>query len=253
MTAIVSPSNDEPLAFVARHRDKRLGLGDLLMAVTRALGDRTDASLMRGAFEEMLRRIVPVRSASPRQQQQMGRSWGTLHGRRVRRAGGSRIGSRFRGRSRDDIRAWLTSRRLGFPDPWHRVSHRRLGPRNRTGPSGARPSRPGGGNEAEARRRRAINRFHAGHAGAAVRNRACSHDRFHRAARRRKRSGQGTCRASDPRIEPPPERAICGNQLRSIGGNTCRGRALWDRRPYGDGRSRSPRKVRACRWRDAVS
>ena len=47
---------------VERRRDRRLGLGDLLAALSRAIGDRADSFLLRGAFEETLRRLVPVRS-----------------------------------------------------------------------------------------------------------------------------------------------------------------------------------------------
>ena len=39
-----------------RQRDRRQALGDLLSALTRALDRRSDISLMRGAFEETLRR-----------------------------------------------------------------------------------------------------------------------------------------------------------------------------------------------------
>lgn len=45
-----------------RQRDRRQALTELLTAVTRLLDRTTDAALMRGAFEEMLRRVVPVRS-----------------------------------------------------------------------------------------------------------------------------------------------------------------------------------------------
>jgi len=58
--------NDELTTFAARQRDRRLGLGDLLMAVTRALGDRTEAGAVREAFEEMLPRIVPIQTAALR-------------------------------------------------------------------------------------------------------------------------------------------------------------------------------------------
>src|SRR5688572_10329728 len=56
MTPNASPS------FRARRRDRRIGLGDVLAALSRAIGERADISLMRGAFEEMLRRVVPVRA-----------------------------------------------------------------------------------------------------------------------------------------------------------------------------------------------
>ena len=46
----------------ARQRDRRQAFADLLAALTRALDRRNDISLMRGAFEEMLRRVVPVRT-----------------------------------------------------------------------------------------------------------------------------------------------------------------------------------------------
>ena len=50
-----------------RQRDRRQALGELLAAVTRSLDRRYDISLMRGAFEETLRRIVPVRSVQLRE------------------------------------------------------------------------------------------------------------------------------------------------------------------------------------------
>jgi transcriptional regulator with AAA-type ATPase domain len=45
-----------------RQRDRREAFTDLLAALTRSLDHRQDISLMRGAFEEALRRVVPVRS-----------------------------------------------------------------------------------------------------------------------------------------------------------------------------------------------
>ena len=45
-----------------RRRDRRLAIGDLLAALSRTIADRADSSLLRGAFEETLRRLVPVRS-----------------------------------------------------------------------------------------------------------------------------------------------------------------------------------------------
>src|SRR5262249_1989843 len=52
--------------FTARRRDRRQALGDLLLMLTRALDRRDDISLMRGAFEEGVRRLVPVRTAQLR-------------------------------------------------------------------------------------------------------------------------------------------------------------------------------------------
>ena len=45
-----------------RQRDRRQALADLLGALTRAMDCRHDVSLMRGTFEEMLKRLVPVRT-----------------------------------------------------------------------------------------------------------------------------------------------------------------------------------------------
>ena len=45
-----------------RQRDRRQALGGLLTAITRQLDRDGDAALLRGAFEEALREIVPVRS-----------------------------------------------------------------------------------------------------------------------------------------------------------------------------------------------
>src|SRR5262245_38439200 len=52
-------------AWTPRQRDRRQAIGELLSAVTRSL-DRNDAALMRGAFEDALRRIVPVRAVQLR-------------------------------------------------------------------------------------------------------------------------------------------------------------------------------------------
>jgi len=47
---------------IPRQRDRRRALGDLLTALTRSLDRRFDISLMRGAFEEALRRSLPLRA-----------------------------------------------------------------------------------------------------------------------------------------------------------------------------------------------
>ncbi len=43
------------------------GSRDLLAALSRAMADRSDSFLLRGAFEETLRRLVPVRSVRLRE------------------------------------------------------------------------------------------------------------------------------------------------------------------------------------------
>jgi hypothetical protein len=56
---VVSPPQN---AFAPRQRDRRAGWADLLTGLTRALGERTDGALTRGAFELALGQVVPVRS-----------------------------------------------------------------------------------------------------------------------------------------------------------------------------------------------
>jgi len=57
--------NESAASFIPRRRDRRAGIGDLLIALSRAALD-ADASLARGAFEEGLRRLVPVRAVQLR-------------------------------------------------------------------------------------------------------------------------------------------------------------------------------------------
>ena len=58
----MSDSESEPSlsGFVPRQRDRRLGWTELLAELSRLLTDRADLSVVRVAFEEGLRRIVPV-------------------------------------------------------------------------------------------------------------------------------------------------------------------------------------------------
>jgi len=68
MTARATCTDPEVIVgHTPRQRDRRQALGDLLAALTRSLDRRNDISLMRGAFEEMLRRVVPVRSVQLRE------------------------------------------------------------------------------------------------------------------------------------------------------------------------------------------
>jgi len=64
----------EVLEFSQRQRDRRLGIGDVLMALTRAMADRTDMTGMRDAFEQVLPRVVPVRSVEIRDAIKWGRA-----------------------------------------------------------------------------------------------------------------------------------------------------------------------------------
>jgi transcriptional regulator with PAS, ATPase and Fis domain len=67
----LEPSREcESPLFTARQRDRRQALGDLLLAVTRALNRRDDGALLRGTFEQALRRSVPVRTVQLRDPRQ---------------------------------------------------------------------------------------------------------------------------------------------------------------------------------------
>ena len=57
-----------------RQRDRREAVSELLTALTRALDHRLDVSLMRGAFESALGKVVPVRSVHLRE---IGSRWGS--------------------------------------------------------------------------------------------------------------------------------------------------------------------------------
>src|ERR1700730_8513749 len=59
MTALVSGPD---VKYSSRRRERRGAFGELLAALTRTLDHRGDTSLIRGAFEESLRRLIPVRS-----------------------------------------------------------------------------------------------------------------------------------------------------------------------------------------------
>jgi DNA-binding NtrC family response regulator len=55
------------ISIIPRQRDRRNAVADLLGALTRALDRRHDAALMRGVFEQTLRRVVPLRSVQLRE------------------------------------------------------------------------------------------------------------------------------------------------------------------------------------------
>jgi len=64
MTASLSGADVE---YRPRRRDRRESFGELLASLTRALDSRGDLALMRGAFEESLRRLIPVHSVQLRE------------------------------------------------------------------------------------------------------------------------------------------------------------------------------------------
>jgi transcriptional regulator with PAS, ATPase and Fis domain len=62
MTALVPFPHPEPSDHTPRQRERRQGVGELLTSVMRVLDRRADVSLMRGAFEDMLRRTLRAQS-----------------------------------------------------------------------------------------------------------------------------------------------------------------------------------------------
>ena len=62
MTVPSTPETGERSGVLPRQRDRRAAFGDLLSALTHALGERHDASLMRGLFEQTMRRMLPIRT-----------------------------------------------------------------------------------------------------------------------------------------------------------------------------------------------
>ena len=64
MIALISPPATSP---TRRQRDRRHAFGELFAVLARTLDRRSDISLMRGAFEERLRRVVPMRSVQLRE------------------------------------------------------------------------------------------------------------------------------------------------------------------------------------------
>lgn len=67
MTARDSFPEDAPVPHVPRQRDRRQAVPNLLEVLARCLDRTNDVALMRGAFEQSLRRAVPVRAVQLRE------------------------------------------------------------------------------------------------------------------------------------------------------------------------------------------
>ena len=61
------------MSYTPRQRDRREALADLVVSLARALDRRLDVSLIRGAFETALARVIPARSIQLRE---VGSRWG---------------------------------------------------------------------------------------------------------------------------------------------------------------------------------
>jgi hypothetical protein len=66
MTVLAARSESPVGSITIRRRDRRQALGDVLLAVTRAIDRREDVWTMRVAFEDALSRALPVRTAQLR-------------------------------------------------------------------------------------------------------------------------------------------------------------------------------------------
>ena len=148
-----------------RQRDRRRGLTDLVSTLARAIGEGADIALVRGAFEEQLRRVVSVRAIRLRDGLSPWRppasestdglesvvfdvpgSHPSAHG--ILEASldpGRRIG------------------RVGLSGARHGGAHRRAGARDRPGATAGRPPCRGRGGEAAPRRGRPAHRIDPGH------------------------------------------------------------------------------------------
>jgi DNA-binding NtrC family response regulator len=62
------------ISSIPRQRDRRQAIAEMLAALTRSLDRRHDISLMRGVFEQTLRRVLPVRTVQLREP---GSRWGS--------------------------------------------------------------------------------------------------------------------------------------------------------------------------------
>ena len=166
---MTSTAVSEPNAsFIPRRRDRRAGIGDLLISLSRAALD-ADASLARGAFEEGLRRLVPVQAVQLRDSHTR---WSTraetAAGVGINRARSTRAGARGARRARSDFEPGSRLGRMGFPVVERRHAYRRaaFGARTLSYPGG--PVDAAGRGATSARRRGAAHRVDAGDAGAAL-------------------------------------------------------------------------------------
>ena len=110
----------------ARQRERRQAFADLLAGLTRAMDRRNDISLMRGAFEDLMRRAVPVRTIQLRE---AGSRWigrpEAVWRRIVRRRSAWRRSGQCR-RARGDIRSLVPASGSGTfrCSAWPRTSAR---------------------------------------------------------------------------------------------------------------------------------
>ena len=134
MTVGTTEQSTHDVTVTRRRQDRRQGHRNLLTAVTRLIDRREDLSAMRSAFEDALRRALPIRTA---QLKDPSSPWSA----RQDPGGGAESialdvpGSEPGGprRARSHVRSRLRARRLGLSDARRRRPRRRAGPRDRAG------------------------------------------------------------------------------------------------------------------------
>ena len=62
MTAPASQPEPEQVPITPRRRERRAAIGEVVASLARALSDCPDVASLRGCFEDIVRRVVPVRS-----------------------------------------------------------------------------------------------------------------------------------------------------------------------------------------------
>ncbi len=243
MTMTASDSEAGPRGRVVRRRDRRLGLADLLAALSRAIADRSDSFLLRSAFEETLARLVPVKSVRLRE------NVGRWNGRGERPGAIESIALDVPGGDAGGVleAAVDPGSALGEWDCQLLGIAAHVGAfvleidRNRfqLARAGLRP-----GSQGEAPHRRA-DRIDTRHAGAARTDRSRRRNRLHDPPGRRERRRQRAGGAADSPIEPAAQRPVRGCELCRPRGHAARGGAVRHRGADGDRGPRAARKVRA--------
>ena len=241
------------ISSIPRQRERRQAIVEMLTALTRSLDRRHDISLMRGVFEQTLRRVVPVRTVQLREP-------------------GSRWGSRPEAASSPESVALEV---LGADpgavgmleatfDPGCRLGEwdfQMLGIAAQLGAlvleierSRLQLARAGLVYQQRARRDGAAPLIGSTPVMQTLRStieRVAATD-FTVLLEGESGVGQGARGPADPRAEPPPERSVRGDQLRRARRDAARGGAVRHRGSDGHRRPRPPRQVRGSRRRHAV-
>ena len=120
-----------------RQRDRRRGFSELLATLARTIGSRGDTALLRGAFEELVRRTLSVRSVHLARCDVAVERPSRYVGDRIGRVRSARAVAEDAWRSGGDVRSGLPAWRMGHSDARHGGQPRRAAAGNRTRTSAA--------------------------------------------------------------------------------------------------------------------